>query len=439
MTERTLPDNGTIRRVENATIESYETYLKDRHRPPSRGRAWHSHVIKIDEQIFSFLGLGFRKWAYKTDTISFEWQWESSQRWRNIDPDTFEARDKNGVEVERGHRGSKPRRTATTRAPVSRREWRGSTLGVGVHTYEDRPNSQIGGLPLKLVRDCLRQAHDGYISIEDILEHLQQNWWHEFIEDLLSLGVIKRNNRNYARNNFHLSREKQLYGVQVPAMPDFSRPAQTFFDHLLAEGYIEFKGNEGHRTTIKGQALKMTKLVSRMNRAKADALLKGVLERVAAINADPDMQHWVTEVRVFGSYLTDTDELGDLDIALGYEQRPIPEGDEFREAIEAFAAKQGKEYLSYTDLLYLPETVMLQRVKWRSPYISVHNVRELAKLGLTAGASTHSRRQRGTNDCQLELLAEDRGVGRDVLGIQLGDGLSRSPAYHPTADRRSRG
>ena len=127
MTDPTLPDNGAIRRVENATIDSYETYLKDKHRPPSRGgngRAWHSHVIKIGEHTFSFLGLGFRKWAYKTDTISFEWQWDRSQRWRNIDPNTLEARDKNGAEVERGHRGSKPWRTATTRAPVSRREWR---------------------------------------------------------------------------------------------------------------------------------------------------------------------------------------------------------------------------------------------------------------------------------------------------------------------------
>jgi hypothetical protein len=58
----------------------------------------------------------------KTDTVSFEWQWDRSQRWRNINPDTFEARDKNGAVVERGNRGSKPWRTATTRAPVSRRE-----------------------------------------------------------------------------------------------------------------------------------------------------------------------------------------------------------------------------------------------------------------------------------------------------------------------------
>jgi hypothetical protein len=127
MTDPTLPDNGARHRVVNAKIDSYVAYLKDKHRPPSRGgigRAWHSHVITIGEHTYSFLGLGFRKWAYKSDTVSFAWHWDQTQRWRNIIPETFEARDKGGVVIVRGHRGSKPWRTATTRAPVSRREWR---------------------------------------------------------------------------------------------------------------------------------------------------------------------------------------------------------------------------------------------------------------------------------------------------------------------------
>ena len=185
-------------------------------------------------------------------------------------------------------------------------------------------NGQIGGQPLKLVRDCLRQGQNGYISIEGVVDHLQQNWWHEFVDDLLERGVIRRNNRSSARRNLHWSREKTIYGVRAPAMPDFREPAQTLFDYLLAEGYIQpddatrHRDKVWHQTTIKGEALKMTKLVARMNRAKAEALLKGVLERVAAINADPDMLHWVIEIRVVGSYLTDTDDLGDLDVALDH-------------------------------------------------------------------------------------------------------------------------
>jgi hypothetical protein len=141
--------------------------------------------------------------------------------------------------------------------------------------------SQIGGQPLKLVRDCLQQRHNGYIKLENIVDHLQQNWWHGIVEDLLVRGLITRHDRNYARKTFN-PRDKEIYGVRVPRVPDFSVPAQTLFNYLLAKGYIEpdehFKAG-WHRTTIKGQALKMAKLVPRINRAKAETLLKGVLER----------------------------------------------------------------------------------------------------------------------------------------------------------------
>jgi hypothetical protein len=117
----------TAQRVANAKIDSYETYLKDKHRPPSRGgnsHAWHSHVLTVGSCTYSFLALGFRKWAYKSDTITFDWEWDKTQRYRNIMPESVVVRDKDGDIVIRGYRGSKPWRTATTRAPVSRREWR---------------------------------------------------------------------------------------------------------------------------------------------------------------------------------------------------------------------------------------------------------------------------------------------------------------------------
>jgi hypothetical protein len=98
--------------------------------------------------------------------------------------------------------------------------------------------ARIGGQPLKLVRNVLRRQRDGYISVENIVEHLQQNWWHEFVEGLFERGVINREARNSGRKHFNRGREK-IFGVQVPKMPDFSTPAQTLFDHLLAEGYIE--------------------------------------------------------------------------------------------------------------------------------------------------------------------------------------------------------
>ena len=268
-------------------------------------------------------------------------------------------------------------------------------LGTGEAMKIDY-KSQIGGQPFKLVRDFLRSQRGGYISVEGILEYLQLNWWNEFIDDLFERGVIRRHARNYGRNNFGFwSGEKTIHDVRIPKMPDFSTPAQVLFDHLLAEGYIERKssadtnGGIPHRTTVRGQALLMTRLVPRINRAKAEALLNDVLERVAAINADPELMDWVTEVRVFGSYLTDSDDLGDLDLALRYQLRPVDDKD-FSDAIRAFAAKHGKRHLSWDDQLSLPVRTLEQRIKGRSPYISMHSIRELERNSSFGGKTVYT-------------------------------------------------
>jgi hypothetical protein len=128
----------------------------------------------------------------------------------------------------------------------------------------------------------------------------------------------------------------------------------------------------------------MAALAQRINRAKAEAMLKGVLDRIVAINADPDMMHYLTEMRVLGSYLNDTDDLGDLDLALSYELRPTSGNVDdtkdlkaFTDAIEAFARKHGKEHLGWQEKPRLPERVLRQRIVGRSPYISLHDMREL--------------------------------------------------------------
>lgn len=113
--------------VEKKQVAFYGAYLKENHRPPSRGgntKAWHQHVLTIDGEKYSFLALGQRKWVFKDDTMSFEWEWDKSNSYRNIISETVRVWNKDGEEIVRGHRGSKVWRTAITRAPVSRREWR---------------------------------------------------------------------------------------------------------------------------------------------------------------------------------------------------------------------------------------------------------------------------------------------------------------------------
>ena len=114
-------------RVENATIEAYSSALVDKYRPPSKGgntRAWHVHFLTIGGERYSFRALGTRQWVFAKDTVSFDWDWDETKRYRNIAPESIVTVDKNGKAVRRGIRGEKPWRSADARMPASRREQR---------------------------------------------------------------------------------------------------------------------------------------------------------------------------------------------------------------------------------------------------------------------------------------------------------------------------
>jgi hypothetical protein len=64
------------------------------------------------------------------------------------------------------------------------------------------------------------------------------------------------------------------------------------------------------------------KKLRRMKRATAETMLAAVIERAKAINGNADLLCPVSELRVFGSYLTDSPSLGDLDIACRLVRRP---------------------------------------------------------------------------------------------------------------------
>ncbi|TVU87765.1 hypothetical protein FQP89_19490 [Vreelandella titanicae] len=111
-------------KIENAKIEDYQKYLKEKSRPPSRGgntKSLHAHILVIDGKQYSFLALGSQQWVFKTDLVSFEYELDG--QYRNVDKETLVTTDKSGNKVVRGNRGFKRQlRTADARMPVSRRE-----------------------------------------------------------------------------------------------------------------------------------------------------------------------------------------------------------------------------------------------------------------------------------------------------------------------------
>ena len=82
---------------------------------------------------------------------------------------------------------------------------------------------------------------------------------------------------------------------------------------------------------------------------------------------------------MFGSYLTDAADLGDLDLAIKLERRPVEETgrDALTEASLEMARRSGKTFGSFMDRLTYPEALVRRMIKNPSPYISLHNTDEL--------------------------------------------------------------
>ena len=108
-------------------VTEYRTFLNEPYRPPSKGgntRAWHQHSFQIEDERYSFLALGAKKWIFKSDTVQFSWQWDASRKYHNVISESIKPYDSKGVEAVRGERGSKKRRAAPARLPASKREQR---------------------------------------------------------------------------------------------------------------------------------------------------------------------------------------------------------------------------------------------------------------------------------------------------------------------------
>ena len=113
--------------------------------------------------------------------------------------------------------------------------------------------------------------------------------------------------------------------------------AKELISALEKQGYLSRAGrHEGHdlyETTLKGNQLAGANLRP-ISRTTAEKTLQAFLQRVRAVNADPDYLETITGVIVFGSFLSASEELGDVDVGIQLERKVM--GDEvFMQRAEA--------------------------------------------------------------------------------------------------------
>ena len=192
----------------------------------------------------------------------------------------------------------------------------------------------IAGQPIKRVRDFLRSLRD-------------QSWRPEAIADFFGT---------------HL--EPQATAILI----------ETLLGRRLIEPCEHHDGL--YRCGEDGPRFRNASLLPPITRQRADELLAAFLRRVAEVNADPDLITSVAGVRVFGSYLSDSAELGDIDLAVSYRKK-LP-GKEWVQASLRRAHESGRQFSSYGQMLDHGVREVVLRLKARQAYL--HFVKDLDEL-----------------------------------------------------------
>jgi predicted nucleotidyltransferase len=126
--------------------------------------------------------------------------------------------------------------------------------------------------------------------------------------------------------------------------------------------------------------LASARLLRPITRAKADSIIAALLQRVESVNARADLLERVREVRVFGSYLEERDDLGDVDVAVKTERKVLP-GKKWVDESLRRADVSGRAFSSFLERITYGHTEIMRLLKAHNPYLSLHPMDDLENIG----------------------------------------------------------
>ena len=137
-----------------------------------------------------------------------------------------------------------------------------------------------------------------------------------------------------------------------------------------------------YETTIAGNALGIAKAGKPVSRQSAERTLREFLNRVRSVNQRRELAYVVESVVVFGSYLSDKNQLNDLDIAVELKAREADEvaQEKLRKESLARAFESGRRFGNIVEEVYWPDREVLLILKNRSRTISLCEWQSLFKM-----------------------------------------------------------
>jgi predicted nucleotidyltransferase len=179
----------------------------------------------------------------------------------------------------------------------------------------------VEGVPLKVVRDMMRDLRRGYPTRDQIAattcEHIVKagrRWSSDQVMPVRSSDDV----------DFILTelvpkgRLQIVIGNRVWSPAKIRRTGQAMTDALLAEGLLRPRQSEAreacYEVTDAGIGLACASVTKRIDRAQAERYVAELLARADAINADADAFCRVKAIWAYGSYVKGAAELGDIDL-----------------------------------------------------------------------------------------------------------------------------
>ena len=158
--------------------------------------------------------------------------------------------------------------------------------------------------------------------------------------------------------------------------------AQQLINELAQREIIEYvKGIDGeylYELTVKGNAFANATAAKPIMRKTADRAISQLLDRVKEVNNDPYFLYEVKRVVVFGSYLSNSEKINDVDIAIelvSKEQNLELREKHFTQRREEVARK-GKYFGNIIEELAWPEIEVRKFLKSRSRSLSFHLIED---------------------------------------------------------------
>lgn len=230
------------------------------------------------------------------------------------------------------------------------------------------PKNRIAGLPIKTARDLMRYFSDYNINADTVLDFLNDEHWRKTVDAAckanprIPRGVRQRDCLDDYKSYCKIWRFK-FTPVKAPE-------AECVFEALVAEGYFEPNEKEHgdkrkYQRSQKGMQLAAANLTKRFDRATADAEVVALIERANEINKRDELVCYISKITVFGSYLTDNDDLGDIDLIIETASRRDSHTDESH-----YRADSSGKSLDWMGGLYYGEREVKQLLRARKARLS---------------------------------------------------------------------